>query len=643
MVEPLDKRHEAIESFLQSLRISFNFISLYSKEHKSFVASVKDLHGKAREFLAAVSPARISFAVNALSIEGEVFGKKTLYVELARLFHMRKIKSIEILPEITEAELIAALDKIALPVKEVLKQGGLHSLLEGAQVSHLKIEELDYSAFLKDEGEESADIWSYIINDTLNKGDPRKIQDLVENFEQVIGKFKVKHFLEDPRLNANVRQFLGIIKQQDPAALQRCAKAMLRLILLDKQVPRGAEVDKLKHFLDDIQAGDVAEALVEEIVQHEEFDDDHLGLFVKLIDIHRHQEIAVSLEHALARKGALNPKTAKKMRQLFSLSDSPLVQDMYQRVLASLDTQTDAVPTFAFDPAQTQRCYQDIQLFLLQQEQDPGKLEIIAQSIDAEWAQAVSTRDEAYIQRLITAIDEKWNRYLGAGLEHLAQTYLRYIESAALAGTLPAELEVFLPKLKKTTLGFEAYADVFFNQRRVDREILKLFFQLFPDQQEQFFALVSRAIGDREYIGSFIDELAHAESVFAVETLEHIYSQADDELRLDILMAMGNLPDFDAGFLSRVMREAGPGLRKEALRILVYDEETRGAALDMFFSIANPWGSKNALVLENLSIAEELDLKESADTIRALMDKTPFWNMAVRKKAKQILEAWNAG
>jgi hypothetical protein len=81
-------------------------------------------------------------------------------------------------------------------------------------------------------------------------------------------------------------------------------------------------------------------------------------------------------------------------------------------------------------------------------------------------------------------------------------------------------------------------------------------------------------------------------------------------------------------------------LRKEALLILSKDEGSKKKAMEMMFCMSNPWGKKNNILLENILIVEELDLRWASSYLIALSRKPFFWNRSLRNKSKEVLERW---
>ncbi|MFA6383935.1 MAG: hypothetical protein WCY10_01035, partial [Candidatus Omnitrophota bacterium] len=132
MTEPEDPREVLVQEFLKTFRIALNFISLYSKNHKSFIASIGDVKTQVDRLLAGSSPLTIVFSANALSIGGVHYTKKQLYFDLAKQFHFRKVKSLRLFSGVTLPELSFILELACLPVKEVIARGGMQFLLSEA-------------------------------------------------------------------------------------------------------------------------------------------------------------------------------------------------------------------------------------------------------------------------------------------------------------------------------------------------------------------------------------------------------------------------------------------------------------------------------------------------------------------------------
>ena len=54
--------------------------------------------------------------------------------------------------------------------------------------------------------------------------------------------------------------------------------------------------------------------------------------------------------------------------------------------------------------------------------------------------------------------------------------------------------------------------------------------------------------------------------------------------------------------------------------------------------VRSPWGAKNSLILENMAIIEELNLKEGVSYLATFAKMNLFWHAPLKKKALSVLE-----
>ena len=190
-------KEEALKELFKSLKMSFKNASIYPPEHPALKKSVSEVKEKIDVALNYLSPLKIGFTPNSLLVDGQYFEKESLYEELARTFHVQRIKMIEVKQGLSVEELMAFLTKAYLSPKEILKKGGFSHILEEEKITHLAVEELDYSQLLKGEGEEIKDIWPHLLQEAVEKEDIKKISKLADNFEKVVGHFKIEELLEN--------------------------------------------------------------------------------------------------------------------------------------------------------------------------------------------------------------------------------------------------------------------------------------------------------------------------------------------------------------------------------------------------------------------------------------------------------------
>ena len=89
-------KEEALNDFLKGLHIVLSNASAYPKDHPYFKKSVEDFKQKADTLLAFLNPIRINVAAESLFVDERYWEKAIVYVELARVFHLHKIKYFEI-------------------------------------------------------------------------------------------------------------------------------------------------------------------------------------------------------------------------------------------------------------------------------------------------------------------------------------------------------------------------------------------------------------------------------------------------------------------------------------------------------------------------------------------------------------------
>ena len=311
-------KEEALNDFLKGLRIVLNNASAYSADHPYFRKSVEVFKQKADALIPFLNPIKINFAPESLFIDGKKFEKSMLYVDLAVMFHRRKIKSVEIRAGFTIEELIEFLSSASMPIKEILKQGGIQSILDKIKSRHILIEELDYSAFLQDEGEESKDIWVYLFKETVRKEDSAQINELADNFGSIISKFKAKDLFEDDELRKGLHNFLDYLKNKEKNKFNNCSKELLKHILKDKNVSIDTSLDKAQLLFKDLDNNSLAEALWDQISNNDAFNYSSFQLFSQLVSQDAHKDIALNLGERIKNTQSLknNPAVRKKIKEL---------------------------------------------------------------------------------------------------------------------------------------------------------------------------------------------------------------------------------------------------------------------------------------------------------------------------------------
>ncbi|MDH4258258.1 MAG: hypothetical protein OEV50_05540, partial [Candidatus Aminicenantes bacterium] len=263
-------KEQALEGFFKSLKLSLKNASIYTGEHPAFMKSVDEVKERIDTLLNYLSPIRIGFTNDSLQVGEKYFNKERIHEELAQIFHLHIIKSLEIQEGITPDELVAFIKKVYLSPQDVLKKGGFSQILEEENITHIAVEELDYSQLLGGEGEETKDIWSHLLQDAIKKEDAQKISELVDSFEKVAVHFKVEDLLENEQLKTNIDKFLTQLKNMDKDKFRKCSKELLKSIIRNRDISREAKLDNVRKFFKELNSEDMASAILEEILSDDE-------------------------------------------------------------------------------------------------------------------------------------------------------------------------------------------------------------------------------------------------------------------------------------------------------------------------------------------------------------------------------------
>ena len=210
-------KEEALTGFLKGLRIAINNALAYSRQHPYFLKSTQEFKEKIDSLFVFLDPIKVSATSGSLFLDGKYWDKVVSSVELAKILHQRKIKSIEFKSGLVVSELADVLSFLALQPKEILKKGGLSRLLRGMDSQHIRIEELDYSGLLGagGQGEAAKDIWLYLFNEAVENQDAQKINEFADNFSEGIKNLSVKKVIEDNKLRENLHGLLHYLKDGD--------------------------------------------------------------------------------------------------------------------------------------------------------------------------------------------------------------------------------------------------------------------------------------------------------------------------------------------------------------------------------------------------------------------------------------------
>ena len=270
------EKDDLIRAMTRALRVSFKMASMYNAEHPAFKSSVNELMAKLEVLFIHLNPLSIGFSPHALLIDGRFWEGERTYMDLAQLFHFRKIKRMEIRPGIPHTEFMRFASKIMLPVKAFVREGGAQAILKKENIIHISLDVLDYSQLLLGEGEEIKDIWPYLLMEAVDESDDTKLEQLSESFEKVVGKFNTEDLIQNEELHKNFAKFFGYLKTTSEEKHRTCAKQLLKTVAAARKTPTESKFENLKLLISDLTEEDLASTLWEEIIGNDKIGRAHV-------------------------------------------------------------------------------------------------------------------------------------------------------------------------------------------------------------------------------------------------------------------------------------------------------------------------------------------------------------------------------
>ncbi|MGB8959774.1 MAG: hypothetical protein WCC00_12265 [Candidatus Aminicenantales bacterium] len=642
---PTDK-DELIRSMARAMRVAFKMASMYNAEHPAFKSSVNDLMARLEALFVHINPVSIGFSPHALLIDGRFWEGERTYMDLAQLFHFRKIKRLEIRPGLPHAEFMRFASKIMLPVKQFIREGGAQAIVKRENIVHISVDTLDYSILLQGEGEEIKDIWPYLLMEAVEEDDAGKMEELAGSFGKVIGKFNTEELIQNEELHKNFAKFFHYLKTTSEEKHRVASKQLLKTIVSARKTPTESKFENLKLLISDLSEEDLASTLWEEIIGNDKFDSLSFSIFSRLIDKERHKKISTSLHALFHTENPQNRRseTESKIRILLSGVSSQLHSEMYRQTLSNVLNEIAFDQKLSLDHTLLQRNYRFLLLVLLSQggAKEPAVAEL--GRIAEEWERIVQEGDFEFLLAFHEVLDGKSADLAGEpAYEEARRSIAEHVEGCLLRGETRPELDAFVQKLGRSRHDWEAYAATVFKDRIVSSSLLRACFRFFPGEIEAFHAGIKKKSSDSDLLGRIADALRLIDTPLSLEALKKVYEDGDVAVKVKALQAMQNLQEYDEAFLFPILDKKNELIQAEALILLMRHERTKHVAFTKLFGLASPYGIRNRSLLRGLGIVGRYGLREAAPYIEPLAERKDFWNRKVRQEACRLLETWREG
>lgn len=632
---------ESFRAFFAAFKVALKNASFYHKEHPAFMKAVEDLKEKTDILLGNTSPAKIGFTPNAVFFGNKYWEDDKTFKELARTFHFRKVKNLEIKNGLTLQELVAFITHFQLPPKEIYKEGGLTNILKEENIFHLSVEELDYSQLLKGEGEEVKDVWTYLLDEAIEKHDERQMDQLAESFERMAGQLDPEDFNENEELNINVHKLMGYMKKTQEERFHACAKVLVKAFVKNKTMAHESKMEKLRILFADIGEEDFASALWEEIATDGSFDALSFSIFSKLTEKEKQDRIADKLKDEAQKDEMLSTskELRNKIKELLSGTSSPYVSAIYRETLSSLLQNIDIKKEIQLDRTTLSKNFRYTLLNLFVAETDQDMKKTLLTQILEEWDDIREKGDFEFLKHLATTLRGEDG---GFSTETIAiktnKLITDFVEKAVLRGQSSPYFDFFMDSMDHSTLGVNDYLQKIFSENKITPFILQYFFKFFSDSILYFLINLEEKSSDNKFLDRMTESVKLIDSPLSLEVLKAIYPLGNIYVKTKALRAMQQLSVQDAEFLMPILQKGSYPLKKEALINLVKHEKTREKALDVLLAIPSPFGLKNKLIRKHIQLVGEAAIGEARDHILALSQKKDIWHRKVRTEAKKVLE-----
>ena len=639
-------KENAFHDLFMTMKVSLKNAAIYNQDHPAFQKAVTEVKEKIDALFEYMSPIEISFSPHALLVEDKFWDEEKMYKELGRTFHFRKVKKIKVSRGVTLPELMVFMSHISLTPRDIFKKGGIEVILHDQNISHITVEELDYSQLLQGEGEEVKDVWSYLLQEAVEQEDKEKLMEVADSFEKVIKDFEPGEFLEDKEFSENFIRFFDYLKLNEEKKYRKCAKNLIKTVVKKKEDIRDEEkLKNIKAIITDLKEEDLATSLWDELIYDDNFDSLSFSIFSKLIERDKHEKVASSLSEIFKQDDALkeDPQAEEKIKELLSGTTSTMMSEIYRKTLTSFLKDISYETKLTFDHTLLQKNYRYILLNLLKKDLSLENVTETIVNIFGDWETIKEQKDLEYLRYVFEVLYEKDKEILAdSKIKLYISKMVGFVEHSILEGEILLEFDYFIENLKESTLDVNTYLERIFTDGRISPYILKAFFKFFKEYLFYFNLNLDQNSSDIKFLEKMIKNLQDIDTPISLITLKNIYLSASATTKYRVLRAMHKLTESDEKFLFPILKGKEPALKAEALILLMRDQRTKRLAFETLFQISSIYGFRNKLLREHIKIIEDKDLKEAKLYLEEFSKRRGFWNRNLREESLRVLEKWNA-
>jgi hypothetical protein len=639
-------KEAAIRAFVISLKVAFRNASIYSLEHPAFASGIEDLQKKIEDLFEFIIPLNIGFSPHSLFIDGYFYEKEKIYQELAKLFHFRKIKSMEIDQSVSQAELIKFIAKVSEPTRDIFAQGGPIAILEKEQIQSITVEELDYRELLKGEGKELKEIWVRLLQDALETQNQEQIMELANSFPKVIKEFSIQEIIDSRETKDTLKQFFTFLHANEDKKFVECSKEFVKSTMRNKDNAPQEAFREIRQMTKGIMEEDLALTFWEEILTDESFEPLNLNIFSKFVEGRKEDKVNYHIQKMFRTNETINSnlQLMDKLKELFSGPESELISGIYRKTLNTLLKNLSWETDKSFDHQQIFRNSRFIFSNLFESESSPDDAVILLKQILDQWDRILQERDFEFLKVLYDALTVR-NHDMASDpvYKQIKHQIAEFVERSILEGNLSLYLEHFINQFEKSVFEVNMYLDNIFTEAKITPYILKAYFKFHTEYLFYFNLNLDTYASDINLMERIITSLQMIDSRVSFVTLKTLFKHKNPRIKRRVLQALQDITLYEIEFLLPIIRGKDLVLKAEALVILSKDETMIKKALSRMFLIQSPFGIRNRWILDHIFLVERKNLREAIPYLKALSQRKAFWNRKVRGASQQTLEKWNAG
>lgn len=671
---PLQER-EALEDFFRSFFVALKTASIYFPEHPSFLKNIEELEKKTRQVFRFRKVLSFGVSSEALLLEGEYFYKGVSpYKEIADFLHKRKVRSLQIEPNISRQEFKFLISVLSRPPRDIAKEGGIGNSLK--VLRNVKVEELDYSLLLSAKGSHPQDIWRMLVGkEALLEYNPEEVEYLVDNFPAIFKE--LKDYLGEVDLNQvldNLSRVVEFLKENKHRKLgsftENLSSSLLKIEpqVLEK-IFKKEELNKLQNFVkDNLDKKSVIKVIAEDVMDKKEISPLFVQFYSTLAENFQDtSELAENITEILSRNGVLQNREdlIDSLREVFfSDPSNKFISELYKKTLNIIaqdglffrlkEVFKDYRQDLEEDKIETDYFY--VLMEMLRLEDEPEDLKFLVKHIRSEIFYFLENAYFEVIGDLSRVIKELIAETTFPEKRKILEEFYEEMSSKEFLGKiLESKEEVFqnfsgLNKLFKNVknLGFQLIKKYFEDTDIGGRRRLRSMIELM--EAEVITEIIGEFLQENKSVfvlRECIDILSQVKNKQAIRLLEDIYRSCQDNqlLVLDILKAMRFNPHKERDFLFQFIKSRDFFVRKEAVMNIseIAQEEDLKFILERMLGVNNFLGLRNKFIIENIEIFSTLNIREAIPYLLKFIKKPPFMFRGDKGKLlKASFEALNS-